>query len=466
MQEKITDLVLSLKLSNEIQESYITGLEFITANPDYALQKFREIVEMLVSMLEKKNHLELVTKNLQERIKNLSVCQIISNPLQNQLHEIRKLGNKAVHYSNENSNGGSFIKERKQILTEKAFEARKCLISAFENVYFSIYGCIAAKETEAVAAGQQEFKDLIYSALMTDCYKTKLNAGVMCESIYNEIYADSPLIVSESLALQLKGIENHAIQFYDSACSMSANFDLQFRLGSDLKDKEKIIQNKSDVEALFRFASLSLGKEGLIDKTLSLNRLKSSAERGFVPAQAFLGTYYYAEGEYSHAISYLIKAGDQEEPLALRYLFYYYSEGKACDTNIEKALSFLLRGMELGNADCEALLGIEYHKGSLVDKNDIKARELLEKSIIAGSIIGKNYMILHFNNLAKKVAGEASKFGESLLKIIEERKPKPFRAEGKIPPNSLCPCGSKLKYKKCCKNGVSKKGSEIHLPWI
>ena len=146
--------------------------------------------------------------------------------------------------------------------------------------------------------------------------------------------------------------------------------------------------------------------------------------------------------------------------------FYYYSEGKACDTNIEKALSFLLRGIDLGNADCEALLGIEYHKGSLVDKNDIKARELLEKSIIAGSIIGKNYMILHFNNLAKKVAGEASKLGESLLKIIEERKPKPFRAEGKIPPNSLCPCGSKLKYKKCCKNGVSKKGSDIHLPWI
>ncbi|MEI8603976.1 DUF4145 domain-containing protein [Pseudoalteromonas sp. B160] len=465
MQEKITDLVLSLKLSKEIQESYITALEFITANPDYALQKFREIVEMLVSMLEKRNHLEPDAKNLQDRIKNLSACQVISNPHQYQLHEIRKLGNKAVHYSNGNSNDSNFIKERKQILTEKAFEARKFLISAFENVYFCINGHIAAKETEAVAAGQQEYKELIYSALITDCYKTKLNAGVICESIYNEIHADSPLLVSESIALQLESIENHAIQFYDSACRLSANFDLQFELDFNLNDKEKIIQNKGDVEALFRFASLSLGRENCVDENLSVDRLKSAAERGYIPAKAFLGAYYYSICEYGLAINYLNEAGAQDEPLALRYLFYYYSEGIACDSNIDNALSFLSRGIELGNADCEAILGSEYHKGSLINKDDLKAKEYLEKSISGGSVIGKNYMTVHFNDLAKKLAIEASKLGELIQKTIEERKQKPYRAQSKIPPNSMCPCGSNLKYKKCCKNGRSEKSSDLHLLW-
>ena len=465
MQEKITDLVLSLKLSKEVQESYTTALEFMTANPDYALQKFREIVEMLVSMLEKKNHLELDAKNLQERIKNLSENQIISNPLKNQLHQIRKLGNKAVHYSNENFNDSNFIKERKRFLAKKAVEARKCLISVLENVYFCINGHFIAKEIEEVPAGQQEYKDLIYSALVSDCYKTKLNAGVICESIYNEIHADSPLFVSELIALQLEGIENHAIQFYDSACRISANFDLQFKLGCNLNDKEKIIQNKGDVEALFRFASLFLRKDNRVDDKLAVYRLKAAAERGYIPAQAFLGAYYYSVCEYELAINYLNKAGGQDEPLALRYLFYYYSEGIASDSNIDKALSFLSRGIELGNADCEAILGSEYHKGALINKDDSKAKEHLEKSISEGSVIGRNYMTVHFNDLAKKVAIEASKLGERMQKIIEERKQKPYRAQSKTSPNSLCPCGSNLKYKKCCKNGPSNKGSDIHLPW-
>lgn len=470
MNKKITDVVLSQQLSNEICESYSTGLEFMTSNPDYTLLKFRETVEMIVSLLAEKKQIELRNENLLERINILSKSQIVSNPMKNELHLVRKLGNSGAHPTVLKSPDADFLDQRQHVLREKANEARNALVSIFEIAFFIIYERYAAKTIELVSSGQQEFREVIYDAFLTDCHKSKLKAGIVCESIHKELDVNLPVIVTESKLFHLEEIKNHAIQFYDSACKISANIDLQFFLqGGDDIDKELIIQKHSDVEALFRYASLSLSlRDDLFDKDLPMARLRSAADRNYLPAQALLGAYLYQEQKFDLALNYLYLAEKHDQPLALRFLFYYFSEGKACEQEIGKALVFLNRGVELGCSDCEAVLGSEYHKGKLVDKNDEKSKEHLEKSISEGSIIGKNYMMFEFNDLVGQLVERTRAFGNKLQQAIIENKPKPFKASKKVSPNAPCPCRSGIKYKKCCKNKsiIVEDEQRVLPPWF
>ncbi|EGR2849133.1 DUF4145 domain-containing protein [Vibrio cholerae] len=468
MNEKITDIALSRQLSKEIGESYTTGLEFMTSNPEYALLKFRDAVEILVSLLEERNQLELRNVSLFERINILSKSQIVSNPMGNDLHLVRKLGNVGAHSSELKIQDTDFANQRQNILQEKATEARKALVSAFENAFFIIFGRYAASRIGLVSSGQQEFREIIYNAFLAECHKTKLKAGIICESIYKDLHANSPLLITQSLSYHLEGIEMHAIHFYDSACKISANIDLQLQLQSFEIDIERTVQQHSDVEALFRYASLTLSlKDDVFSKDLSMARLRSAADRNYLPAQALFGAYLYQKREFELALHYLYLAEMQDEPLALRFLFYYFSDGEACAQDILKALEFLNRGIELGCADCEAVLGSEFHKGNLVDKNDVKAKEYLENSILAGSAIGKSYMMIEFNDLAGQLAEKAKAFAIDLEQAIGEKKPKPFRAESKVPQNSPCPCGSGVKYKKCCKNKrIRTEDVQRYLSWL
>ncbi|NKC15475.1 MAG: hypothetical protein GKR94_25750 [Gammaproteobacteria bacterium] len=111
----------------------------------------------------------------------------------------------------------------------------------------------------------------------------------------------------------------------------------------------------------------------------------------------------------------------------------------------------------MGCPDAIAALGEVYHQGKLIPKDNNKSKELLEKSIEQGSAIGKKYYLVKFNDLAGKMAESFNAFGEQLEKAIKEIKPQPIRSGKKIGPNEKCPCGSGLKYKKCCRDKPNKK---------
>ena len=115
-------------------------------------------------------------------------------------------------------------------------------------------------------------------------------------------------------------------------------------------------------------------------------------------------------------------------------------------------LEYLKQGISLGCQDSMGSLGIAYHKGIIVDKDDKKAEEWLKKAIKLGSIIAQRYYIIEFQDLIGKTTECFKRFAEVLEKGIEDAKPKPVKVGKKINPNEKCSCGSGKKYKKCCRN--------------
>lgn len=451
MTDIITDIALSQKLASSISELYQIGLEFMTANPDYALLKFREAEEILVRLLADHHHFDQQDVSLFARIKLLHENQIISHPMCNDLHLVRKLGNAGAHsFESVQYERDGNSSDRQTILLSNAVKSRRALISVFEQAFILIHGYPAAKTVKLVPAGQQEFRNIIYDAMFSHDYQSKLKAGIVCESIGKENSVYSPLVITESFKYHLENNKKIALAFYDSACKISADLDQWFLSNPVDTDIELAIQSRGDVEAIFRYASISLlSEEDLDTKKLALARLTFAADRGYVPAQALIGAYFYEQSQYESAFRYLSDAEKMDEPLALRFLFYYFSDGKACEQNAIMALDFLNRGITLGCPDCEAELGYQYRLGVLMDQSDELSHKCLENARLAGSYLSKKYiLILTIQDIPNKTRQYLAAFEQ----VIAASKSQPIKRTEKTPRNDPCPCGSGQKYKKCCLN--------------
>lgn len=457
MDVSITDLELSDKFDKEIAESYVTAVEFISSYPDYSLFKFREIIEFVTRLLAQKNDLKLLSGKLVENIDQLFDAQIIHKNTKDQLHEVRKLGNAGVHKSTSKPNEPGFYNDIKDRLKDSAKTARTKVVSIFEDVYYVLNKEYLSKKVSLVDLQSIDSGDILFQASISMDYESKLKAGILCQSIFEEQRFALPLIATENQSFHLECLLNNALSFYESSYKISANFhhtDMLFRQKPDLNVDEYILK-KCQLEPLYRYASLAIRNddigEGLdVQQEHWFAPLKTAADRGYAPAEALFGAYLYDEKKYDVAYTYLSRAEKKDDVLALRYLFLYYSnEGE--QFNKETALAFLNRAIDLGCPDSLAVLGEAYHKGILVSKDDRHAKELLEESIEKGSLRGKNYLTVEFNDLVGQITDYFQEIGEQLKKISNDSKPKPVLVK-KIKPNELCPCGSKKKYKKCCRD--------------
>lgn len=456
MSKSITDIELSRAISDEVFDYYVTALDFINSNPDYSLLKFREVVDSIVSMLAYKKGLEFDSKRIFDRINFLFECQLISNPLKDNLHIVRKLGNSGVHKSTGFDGDKEFYESRKRLLVDSANKAREKVVSILGDFYCIIYNLPNIPSVELVLVGRQDYREILYEATLKCASDVKLKAGVVCESILDEQGFKSGFVVSESVLAHLGSLKEIALSFYDASCVISANYVGLYNLQVYGLDAEQVVLKNADLEALFKYSKLAID-ESLEDyiNDKGMIRLKAAAERGYGQAEALYGAVLYGEGEYQTSLVYLTRAEEKDELLALQFLYYAYSEGKACEQDFTLAIKYLNHAIELGCPDSLAILGAAHHKGEVVVKDDEKAKFLLQKSIEKGSAYGKRYFVVEFND----IVGFMMDHFKALGKLVTDSKMKPVVSTKNIKRNDPCSCGSGIKYKKCC--GFDDKNSQL-----
>jgi hypothetical protein len=448
---KITnDISLSKAISVTVSENYITALEFINSNPDYSLVKFREVVSEVVKLIASKNGMIFENEKLCDNIRELLDSQLIYFPLYENLHKVRKLGNKGAHnsISPDIQDGKEFRKTRKKSLIENASQARKIIVSIFKDIYFILKNEQLENGIEFSPIGQQELREILYDANLMVDPKLKIKAGIICETImFDHFFEVGPNYLSNHRAHYYQLLKN-AINFYNASCEISANIEINNP--NKYEDIEPIIQKHADTEALYRFASLTIDEPSeseLYQKAVS--RLKASGDRGYGPAQALYGTILYGNGEFSESYKYLELGAKKEVPLALNQLFLIFSDGMSREIDYEKAMFFLNQAIDLGNPDAFAYLGIANYEGKVVPKNIEKGRGLLQKSVEMGSVFGKIELESRSSMIEKDVDDFKSLLREQHINFLEGFL-NPNKFGFKVGRNDKCPCDSGKKYKKCC----------------
>ncbi len=425
--KKMTDVDLSKKLSFAIYENYRIALEFIETNPDYSLLKFRNIIDSVVYVIADEKNIEFEDTNLNDNIRYLHECRISSKPLDDNLHEIKKLCNDGIH------NGSSFNDEEefdkvKNELTKKAKIARKKIVEIFEEVYFITIKKQSASKITKVAIGHNRY--IIYNALISTDYKEKLKAGIACEAMFKELFYSSETFVSNDVMYNFGEIQKITLAFYEATYKMSVQVDSK----AFLSETEEEILQRCDIEPLYKYANLGLSFVNNKDKKFK-NALQAAADRDYIPAKALLGHALYEEGKFKLAFKYLLSVKDTNECIALLQLYYCYTEGEACESNPNKALKYLKKAVKLKYPNALATLSIVYYHGKYLRKDYKKSQELLEESIALGSSLGEKFK--------ERIEKEESSPKQEPVKVIKET--------GR---NEKCPCGSGKKYKKC--HGKSK----------
>lgn len=95
-----------------------------------------------------------------------------------------------------------------------------------------------------------------------------------------------------------------------------------------------------------------------------------------------------------NAERFWLRAVQKNAPRAYVGLWSIYSDGKACDPDLEKAMTFLRLGVEQSDSMCLDQLGRCYHEGVGVEKDDNQARVWLRKAIDQGNIGARHYLAM------------------------------------------------------------------------
>ena len=457
MNSIISDTKFSENFIKPISNDYKTALQFLTVNPDYSLLKFREIVTCICNEIAEYKGVEFYGVKLFEQISNLFECQVIHKSFEGDLHEARVLCNTGVHKSNlpiTPDNEKSF-EEINGILKEKALRVRKLIVGIFEDAFLILQPNEKLPKVELIQAGEQEYKEILFNAASSQCYKEKLKAGIIYESLAEKHLLEAPsLVVPENYLHHQNYLYKNAAINYESSYKTSVDINKEVKsLGVSWSDfnQEDYILKYCSLEPLYKYSLIAhdgyLGDEH-IEHGYEL--IKVAADRGYIQAVAYYGACLYHKKEYYSAKEYLDKAVEYDEPLAYRYLSRYYREGLACDIDRDLSLNFLIRWEALGCADSKGELGQAYHEGIIVKQDNEIAESYLNEAINLGSMSAKYYYIVEFNNLREEFTRRVMEFGKTLTRINDDSKPSPLSAGKKIKRNEACPCGSGLKYKKCC----------------
>lgn len=454
----MTDIELSDLFHDSISKDYETALDFLAVNPDYSLVLFRNILAALCIEIAGKKQLRFNGTTLNHYINYLYEKNIINEDFKNNLHDARKNTNAGAHKYSMSLVNSSYMSV-KQILIDKAKVARTLIIKVFEDAYLIINSGCTLPQIEEVSINTQKYKEILFDATISVDDKLKLQAGIIYESMADDFkFEHTAKLVPSTYLYHLDSLHKLAADHYEASYKMSLNIDA-YRQKLPLVEAnistEEIIHRYCKLEPLYKYAILAT--EGLLgdyQKDNGLTLMRIAADRGYGAAQAYFGAYLYREkNEYDLAKTYLDMASEKDDPLAYRFLFYFYSEELACKRDKTLALYYLNSGIELDCEDCLAELGIAYHKGLLVEQNNDKAEEILRKASDTGSLLAYQYLKVEFNDLRGKVITKL----QELLQPINDLKSTSSERQKKIGANEMCPCGSGKKYKKCCRN----KSSEL-----
>jgi hypothetical protein len=458
--EQMTDVELSKRLSPAVYKYYHKALETIEIDPETSLFKFRKALECVIEIIANEFCIKLKNKKLfkdieslfddktiskfLKKVTNKSLNKVTIKSLENNIHETRDLCNDGVHNGSSFKNKDEFD-EKINRLAENALVVRKTIKKIFVDVYLIKNNDYPPLPIDDVPLGHS--REIIYNALISTSYEEKLKAGIVCESMFKAQFYSSNMFVSNDVMYHFDELKNITLAFYEAAYKISAQMDDE----QSSSNEEEIIFKKCKLEILYKYADFGLLCVDRKNEKFK-KALQAAADREHIPAKALLGAIFYEEKEYNLALEYLTSVKDECQ--ALLYLYYYYANGDACTPDIDKALKYLNRAVELNYPDALATLGELYYEGKYLTKNEIKAKELLEESIALGSERGKNTLSGY---------KEVEKYVEFLKNTFDDSKPKPIVGGEKIGRNEKCPCGSGKKYKNCHGNPNKKTQQEFYL---
>jgi hypothetical protein len=394
--EQMTDVELSKKLSDDVHESYLEALDFVETSPKHSLIEFRKVLECVIEVIANKHKLsdEIKGESLNDKIEYLVDCGITGHQLKLNILKVKKLGNKASHvtFNKENSNSDekySNSNEKYSNFKKEALDIRETVISIFEDVHKIIHDVYPSLLEDRYSLGHN--REIIHRALISTDYKEKLKAGIVCESMFKEQLNSSETNEASGLEYHLEMLKNSTLVFYEAAYKISAQVDNN-PYSSD-KEKEKEVFEKCELEPLYKYAYFGLTDDNDKNYEKFKKALQVAADRKYAPAEALLGAVFYDKNNFEKAFKYLSRAERKKECLALRFFYYYYTEGLASvKITPNKALKYLDRAIVLEDPDSFATKGEACYEGRHLPKDDKQAIELLKKSVELGSAFGKGIL--------------------------------------------------------------------------
>lgn len=311
-------------------------------------------------------------------------------------------------------------------MRNNAQEARDLALWIIESYYRSAFKATGKLNYLLVEIQTQEWKDLLFSATTNDDAKTKFKAGLWCEAEAERRELEfNGIIASTKFENEQNFLKRLAATFHLASYEMQRNIEAGFRY-AQFVEQGKIDGDKID-EA-----------RGLIEE---------AARAGHGEACDYHASISYEKQDYENAERFWLLATQRNVTRAYSCLYFYYTEGKACTPQPDKAVAFAEKGVEQDCRDSLYSLGRAYFEGEFVTKDVEKARELLIRASDLGHGIARRYLLMIVNGGVDVLAEEFAKIGRMLAAIGTSRQEVTVVAPD---PYSQCDCGSGKKYKWCC----------------
>jgi len=140
------------------------------------------------------------------------------------------------------------------------------MISVFEDLFLLLNPDILLPKITKSEIKSQEYKDIVFEALLSEDKKDKLQAGVILEKLAVESSPEQVAIVSKAFSYHYQSLYKISAAFYEAAYKISADIDGKMRtimLSGEIENLEAFTQNHGDLEPLFRFSVLM--SDGYLD---------------------------------------------------------------------------------------------------------------------------------------------------------------------------------------------------------
>jgi len=441
----ISDEQFAALFKESIASDYKDALLFMNVNPDFSLMKFRKMLEFLCLLYKESNNHEFENDSLYEQIESLADAQIINGVNRESFHDVRILTNTGVHIDENNRHQSNDIAEQNDLLGN-ANKARVGILNLLEHAFLELKIGTEIPKYKNKSVGGQEKKNLWFACLNSNDFNEHFHLAEEYRELaeaYERESLDQPLFESWSASKFIFAAECYKMSFL--LCTGKS-------ITSVIESKGKGISISHDGHPpLFGYALLCLkGRVEKIDVNDARIILHALISRSFTEAYSHLGWSYYQGGEYKQAFKFLTHRKTNQNVFTFHKLGVLFSEGKACEINIDAAIDYFNKASDLGCVESMLALGKLYHKGNLVNKNDAHAQVYLQMAVARGNIEASIYLGHNYLKVTDTVLNIAEFFLETLKQKIPKTKPVPFITTTKVGRNEPCICGSEKKYKNCC----------------
>lgn len=461
----IDDIDFVSVFGRDVAELYSEAANFQRSLPEFSLLRMRQVVEALCIALAE--HFELAlpaSSNLYQLIVDLKDSGKFKKAIADDLHFVRIEANKYVHKESQKSAS----KQNKAANTSAALhETTQLCRDALCRILVDFARSIKSEVNTSVLQQRQfstlTHQDLIAMATTSLKPKDKFLAGVATDALTQDFLNSLPnVVLTEQQKFHYWSLLRLSATWYLAAIELDAEMDkTPFTKRVEQNEAEKLTFTRSNPEYLYRFAEVVVhGDIGAHWKAKGVLALQAAVNKGHAASKALLGGLLYFEERFDIALKLLLEAEAAGELRALKVLFWYYAEGKACQQNLVKARQYLDRGVERGFIPAIALLGSSLYEGEYLEKDEDKGREYLELAIHLGD--RNSALLLEKDNIIDAMQGGVTEFLAELDRVNKAVKKgknpysdvKTITKQPKVGVNEPCPCGSGKKYKKCHGNAA------------